>query len=270
MDAKYKFEKNLLRVSLEQINIDTAKKEWKLFHEENDSNGLCICQHHIKNINYLYNIKTKNIIMVGSTCYKKFKMNNGKIKNTILNTILCELIKGRYSNIDDTYCKMVETQLLTYFENKYEQYKHNVELLKTLSFSLDEIISEYELEFLKPLYTQVNTSISEFKYFMLNKYFSCLNDCYDYVKDENIVDVEIYFENKVLITINKSQPKTLPKPKPPKTLPKPKLLQENCYSVLTNIFYCLNDCYDYINNLNIHTDISIRFNNKIIITVKKP
>ena len=222
MDAKYKFEKNLLHVSLEQINIDIAKKEWKLFHEENGSNGLCICQHHIKNINYLYNTKTKNIIMVGSTCYKKFKMENGKIKNTILNTVLCELIKGQYSNIDDTYCRMVETQLLNYFENKYEQYKHSVELLKTLSFSLNEIISEYELEFLKPLYIQINTSIEELKkikieelkideklldkYIIFNKYFTCLNECHEYIMELNNYyninkDIEIFYNNKKILLI---------------------------------------------------------------------
>uniref|UniRef100_A0A6C0EFJ4 Uncharacterized protein n=1 Tax=viral metagenome TaxID=1070528 RepID=A0A6C0EFJ4_9ZZZZ len=96
-DAVYKFNENILKLSL-NANIDNAKLEWeKILEDKND--GLCICQHKIKNIIYMYNILTKKTIMVGSRCYKKFNFNNTTIKSKILKDILKKnLLAGGISN----------------------------------------------------------------------------------------------------------------------------------------------------------------------------
>ena len=62
--AKYKFESNLLKLS-ESTDFDTAKTEWITIPRENEEgNALCLCQHRIKNINYMCNTRTNKIITI--------------------------------------------------------------------------------------------------------------------------------------------------------------------------------------------------------------
>ena len=118
----YDFNSNLLKAS-ESKNIDEAKTEWFIVRkEERDINsGRCICNRKIKNITFLYNIRTKLNIMVGSSCFNKFKMDSVKLGNKVLRCILSNnLEKGEYEIIDNIiiYSDDVKDQLIIYFKHK--------------------------------------------------------------------------------------------------------------------------------------------------------
>ena len=68
MSAKFNFKENLLKASNDE-NIDIAIKEWLILAEERrtELDRVCICQHRLKNVTHLINIKNGNIIMVGSS-----------------------------------------------------------------------------------------------------------------------------------------------------------------------------------------------------------
>lgn len=178
-DAKYKFELNLLKASVSQI-IDNAKKEWNIIYEEKRENndGLCICQRKVKNVIYMYNLNTKNTIIVGSTCCKKFNMSNDILNNKILINILKKsLIKGEYTIIDNiiTYCQSVEDQLLNHFQIKFEEIiEKNIpkedgysssyrccQDLESLSNDINELIQSYNLNYLDNIYNLITTKLNK-------------------------------------------------------------------------------------------------------------
>ena len=124
MSAKFNFKENLLKASNDE-NIDIAIKEWLFLAEERrtELDRVCICQHKLKNVTYLLNIKKGSIIIVGSTCLEKFEQLNLKKSeknNNILNNILknvmksIEQIKGEYSKID--VLKQLEIYINNYIE----------------------------------------------------------------------------------------------------------------------------------------------------------
>ncbi len=188
-DAKYNFNKNLIKASYCK-EIENAKKEWKIIYEENRDNpdGQCICQRKVKNVIYMYNIKSKNTIIVGSVCCKKFNMENDKLNNSILSTLFSDnLTKGEYINIDNivVYCKSIEEQLRELIQNKYEsfvkQYENNnwydvlcndhkyiindndyVPLyLLNLADDINELIQKYDLKYLTDVYLLIQKKINE-------------------------------------------------------------------------------------------------------------
>lgn len=63
---------NVLALS-ESQNWDDAKHEWFLENVYYTNEGMCLCgQRHIKEICVLSNIRTRNVIKVGSRCVKRF------------------------------------------------------------------------------------------------------------------------------------------------------------------------------------------------------
>ena len=187
--AKYKFNTNLLKAS-KSINLEDAKKEWKIIYEEKreENDGLCICQRKVKNIIYMYNIQTQNTIIVGTVCCKKFEMNKDKLSNTILyNLLKNNLIKGEYTNINNiiTYCNSVKEQLIQHIQeefetiiNNYNQSKNfwdnteyqenwnkisfsNDKKLKELSININELIQQYNLDYLKDIYLNIKNKLNE-------------------------------------------------------------------------------------------------------------
>ena len=80
-DVHYNFQTNLLKAS-SNPNYDEAIKEWRrLYRESREVSDLpCICNHKIRHCTYMYNVITKFAIIVGSTCYKKFKLSIPMIK----------------------------------------------------------------------------------------------------------------------------------------------------------------------------------------------
>ena len=75
-DVQYNFQTNLLKAS-SSLHYEEALKEWRrLYRESREVSDLpCICQHKIRHCTYMYNVFTKFAIIVGSTCYKKFKLS---------------------------------------------------------------------------------------------------------------------------------------------------------------------------------------------------
>ena len=87
-----KFESNLLLVSA-SANIITAKTEWsEIFTEKRlKRDGLCLCNHSLRNVIYLYNSNTNKTISVGVKCAETF--------NLIINDKLDDIIKGILKNV---------------------------------------------------------------------------------------------------------------------------------------------------------------------------
>ena len=81
-----KFESNLLSVSASD-NIITAKTEWsEIFTEKRAKrDGLCLCNHSLRKVIYLYNSNTNKTISVGVKCAENF--------NVIINNRLDDIIK---------------------------------------------------------------------------------------------------------------------------------------------------------------------------------
>ena len=174
-DSKYKFNSNLIKAS-ESKDIKEAKNEWQLIWEEKreDDDRQCICQRKVKNVIYMYNIKTKNTIIVGKVCSKKFEMNCCGISNPLLKNILkSKLTKGEYTNIDNilTYCQSVQEQLLNYFNEKYESIKKSIDdknnynlfninyykqKIHELFIDINELLEKYNLEYLEEIKTKIN------------------------------------------------------------------------------------------------------------------
>jgi hypothetical protein len=150
--AKYKFNENLIKASHNK-DLNNAKKEWHIIYQEKreKQDGLCICQHKVKNITYMYNPITKLTIIVGDICAKKFELNNNSV---IPNNILKELLKnslekGEYEVIDNiiTYSNNIEEQLKKYFENRIET-NHNLNELIKIQTEIKELIDTYLLTYL--------------------------------------------------------------------------------------------------------------------------
>lgn len=180
--AKFRFDTNLLNAS-HSNELENAKKEWKFVLEEkrDTQDGLCICQRRVKKVIFMYNVKTKLTIMVGSTCHKKFNMSSNKINKFLSNMLNNSLLKGEYSLINNIikYSNSVEEELIKSFQFEYEKiissYMHDKQtnnrsmkewdyIPKKLSKLLEDIqilIEDYELDYLQDLYIQIFTKMHE-------------------------------------------------------------------------------------------------------------
>ena len=144
----YKFNENLLKLSSHD-NLNDAINEWYLIDtiktETNDN--ICICQHKVKNLNYMYNIITKHTIICGVTCCKKFKLKSKEIKNNILLQILKTQIKGEYCIINNVleYSESIKNKLIQYFNEKINE---NIETLKDLLNDINNLIITYHMDYL--------------------------------------------------------------------------------------------------------------------------
>ena len=155
MSAKFNFKENLLKTSNDE-NIDIAIKEWLILAEERrtELDRVCICQHRLKNVTHLINIKNGSIIMVGSTCLEKFEQLNlkksEKNNNNILKNVMksIEQIKGEYSKID--VLKQLEIYINNYIEFIFERSTND--LNKTIE-DLENINKIYNTDVKK--YTEI-------------------------------------------------------------------------------------------------------------------
>jgi len=99
----YKFKENLL-IASKSNDFSVAINEWFLLTKEieNDKNRQCICQRHIKKINWMFNILTLKQIIVGDKCIDKFNLNMQKLSNKMLEKCLNNIIyqKGIYTEFD--------------------------------------------------------------------------------------------------------------------------------------------------------------------------
>ena len=190
----YKFNIHLLKLSKSK-DLKIAKTEWREIYREKreEKTGLCICQHTLKNIIYMYNIFTKHTISVGTSCCKKFKLQIIKINN-ILENVICEmLIKGEYKIINNIleYTNNIKTQLIKYIRNQYENMT-NLEQLKKFNNDIKILINEYDLKYLDDIYEEimgkiVNEEKKEYEKKMELENFKFCCRCYKNLENDNII-----------------------------------------------------------------------------------
>lgn len=152
--AEYKFDANLLKLSRSK-DIAIAKTEWRTIckEEREERDGLCICQHTLKNIIYMYNIFTKKTISVGTRCCKKFNLNTSGIDNNILKNVLSIMIRaGEYKIIDNIlqYTADIQSQMIKYIMDEYT-YFYNENLLMNIKMLIDK----YKLSYLQSVYDEL-------------------------------------------------------------------------------------------------------------------
>ena len=110
--GSYKFNQNILKLSVEKKNIENAISEWdfleNLFKKlnKNDNKEVCICGHIIKNIYFAINNFNNNIITLGSECIKY--ITGEKIKSKVPNLLFLrnKLLKKKID--ENPYCTILD------------------------------------------------------------------------------------------------------------------------------------------------------------------
>lgn len=161
--SKYKFNTNLLDLS-KSNDLEIAKTEWLEIYTEQrtDKSGLCICQHKIKNIIFMYNIFTKFTICVGTNCCKKFNFKINKLNNNIFKNIMVKMIKNSdYKIINNIieYTQDIELELIKCIRNEYNNNISKLENLKELNNEIKMLIDNYKLLYLHDIYNEVSDTI---------------------------------------------------------------------------------------------------------------
>jgi len=178
MGTKHKFEENLLKTSIAN-EFEEAKKEWIIIDNDirEEKDGLCICQHKLKNVTYLYNVKNSNMIIVGTICLKKFNMDkNEKMNNNLYTEFLkykCRnLLNNDYEKIEDIneYLKKIKEEFKEYLNKKINEYKENlnefnvldkIQLMQSMLFYIVKLRDEDEEDFLKDIYENLNDDMEK-------------------------------------------------------------------------------------------------------------
>ena len=104
----------------------------------------------------MYNVITKFAIIVGSTCYKKFKLSIPMIKNNIYTQILQDVFeKGEYTIIDNIveYSEKVKLRLELHYKNSIKN--SSLDDLYKISYSITELIEDFKLNYLDDIKVQV-------------------------------------------------------------------------------------------------------------------
>lgn len=204
--AKYNFDKNLIKASYKK-DLYGAKREWFILCEDTreEQDGLCICQHKVKHITYMYNPKTKLTIIVGSKCAKKFELNNFLLPNEVLRKILNKnLIKGDYEKIKNiiTYSNNIEDQFIKYFEKIINKYNNNENKLVETQKEIKDLIETYSLKYLNNIYETINNKIIDIQQ---NKQFIKYDEIKSYFENDiinNSINTLNEIKNKILLLYN--------------------------------------------------------------------
>lgn len=104
------------------------KNDWRLISREctKINHFICICKHHIKRVNFIYNKKTQICLAIGVTCYKKYGFHNILLENDILRTVIKKQINmGLYSINEYNFInfeKPLITYIIHYIDNQYNHY----------------------------------------------------------------------------------------------------------------------------------------------------
>lgn len=166
MSAKYNFDENLLKASESDV-LEDAKQEWELLCSDKRENqdGQCICQRKVKCINYMFNPKTNNTIIVGTTCHKKFGLKKDSANKHIQNIYKLFLEKGHYKIIDNVvvYTQNIEENLIKYCVDKYKNYESSYDFdgILNLKKCLDVLTKKYTLSQLNTLQKDINDKIKK-------------------------------------------------------------------------------------------------------------
>ena len=155
------FDKNLLEASLNNEDLTEAKKEWKLFKEENSNiKKTCICKNKINKVRYYLNENNGNIICCGSVCCKKFNLDKNEMTNKTLEKIF--KLKNPYNeymqfaNIQE-YLDYAKDELNIFMTKEIESSKFN-----NLILMLENIVSvkkSYSLNIFDTIIESLKTKI---------------------------------------------------------------------------------------------------------------
>ena len=93
--------KQLFEETIRKYSLDSDyQKEWYIICSENTkTHHHCICGHNVKRITYIYNKMTKHIMMVGSTCIKKYGIKQ-HLKNGILVLTIKNILEPMVNTIN--------------------------------------------------------------------------------------------------------------------------------------------------------------------------
>jgi len=160
--CKYNFETNVVKASRNK-EFKIAIREWVYICEttRDTCDVQCICENRtLKHILYYYNIYTKKFIGCGGKCADKFNEVNPNKCSIKLQTIFNEiLMRCKYESINniDLYCTTIQAQVVEYFKTKSEEYEKysNFDKLEELSTDIKELIDEYQMDILKPIYDDI-------------------------------------------------------------------------------------------------------------------
>jgi len=157
--SKHKFDKNLLALSCSQ-DVEGAKQEgrtgWRESRKESD--GLCLCQHRIKHIVYLYNKKTKKTISVGCECYKKFNFDAREMSNYMLQYVMREVLsKGEYARIDNVieFSESIKDRLPGVIWRGYENVKYRKDERYRFLNEVEDLVESYGIDYLAVAYDEM-------------------------------------------------------------------------------------------------------------------
>jgi len=163
--ATYNFSNHLLKVSENKDNIEKAVQEWRFVTKEKYEklSRICICQHKIKNVIYLFNTCTLNTIAVGSTCFKKFNVII-EVINPIIKKVLETLReKGEYKQILD-FNKLIidnEQDVIDSFQKEYRTYYNDIDELVVLQTYIYDLIHTYRVLYLNDTLAKFEKRIQE-------------------------------------------------------------------------------------------------------------
>jgi hypothetical protein len=171
MGKNNRFEENIRIVS----GGGDLREEWVFIYEHKgvkENKIPCICNRLIyRNINYMYNIKTNKIIVVGDGCYDRFSYDD-KISNKIIIKVVkriarkingeCEGFYERIKNVEE-YTDRVESEMEEYIVMKYEKNKFRIRKLIELENEVRELIEKNQIERLREIYERIRERLRENK-----------------------------------------------------------------------------------------------------------
>jgi hypothetical protein len=138
------FEKTIQKYS----QYSDYQKEWYIICSENTKiYHHCICGHNVKRITYIYNIITKHIMMVGTTCIKKCGINkhlkNGILVLTIKNILETKTYTTNLENV--IVIQNFHTILNNSIETKFSEFqaKINYCILNNIDIDYYDIIAPF-------------------------------------------------------------------------------------------------------------------------------
>ena len=186
---KKMFEEKILKCS--HTDQATFQDEWYIVFSENTKiNHSCICGHHVKRITYIYNKFTKHIMRVGSTCAKKFGINQ-HLKNSILLLTIKHMISLPHSYTDDSGIINIANLskiLKEYINLKYLDFQEKIKICIMNDIDIDYydtvlpfrrllndvcyLVTEYNYDFmvlLKEIESNVNAMNNTFKHMIIDE-----------------------------------------------------------------------------------------------------
>lgn len=166
----------------QSTDFEKVKKEWIPFLNINDQViQPCICGHNVKHLTYLLNVINKTVILIGTSCCKKYGFLEKHMENEILIHILREQISRlSYKNLGNiiTFTKDLGNLLEEYIFEKFSS------ITKKYSRDMDDSVYFFDI------FTPIN-KMKEDVLELIEKYGYDFNKYYDEICEflrEKIMD----------------------------------------------------------------------------------